>query len=242
MTNQQISKSVGLESSLTSVESTSSDSSGCNFWQTVLVLCNVINHVLVLLTTGYLAYLSRDLSNVTNLHVLLCTIGYVLLMSEAIVTLTGENVWSRKLTRRSNSHLHWILQVLGAAFSIAGVYVMYAQRRQHFRSVHALAGIASVGAIIGIFFTGLPALFAGRLRKVVRPVIGKFFHNFLGILCFVVGMVSQIHGYKKGWLIRQTSSEVSMVMIVTTAMITVFSLIGSLRSLWEQFKGHFKCR
>lgn len=156
--------------------------------------------------------------------------------------LTGENVWSRKLTRRSNSHLHWILQVLGAAFSVAGVYVMYIRRSNHFRSVHALTGIASVGAIIGIFLTGLPALFAVRLRKLVRPVIGKFFHNFLGIFCFVVGMVSQIYGYKKGWLVRQTSNEVSIVMIVTTIMITVFSLIGSLRSLWEQFKGLFKCR
>lgn len=75
MKEQQTSKPVGLEATLDYEESTSSVSKDCNFWQTVLVLCNVINHVLVLLTTGYLAYLSRDLSNTTNLHVLLCTIG-----------------------------------------------------------------------------------------------------------------------------------------------------------------------
>ncbi|XP_058800994.1 uncharacterized protein LOC131669842 [Phymastichus coffea] len=210
-----------------------------NCWRTLFTLVNAINHVLVLLTTGYLVYLARDLSISTNLHVVLCTIGYVLLMSEAIVALTGENLWSRKLSRRFNSHVHWVLQAIGAACSITGVYVLW---RGSFRSIHALVGIASVGAIIGIFITGLPAIFATRLRKVIRPVIGKFIHNFLGILCFVGGMYAQIEGYKKGWLRKKVSNDVIQVMIVTTFMIIVFSLMGSLRSLWEQFKGLFNCR
>ena len=162
-------------------------------------------------------------------------------MAEAIVVLTGENVWTRRLTRRSNSHLHWILQVLGAVCSIAGIYVMYRRKKRHFVSTHALLGIISVGGIAVLFLSGLPALFAARLRKTVRPVIGKFIHNFLGILCFAIGMASQCYGYKKRWS-AEAPQGMGTVLIATTAMITVFSLIGSLRSLWEQFKSLANCR
>lgn len=161
-------------------------------------------------------------------------------MSQAIISLTSENLWSRKLSRRFNSHVHWILQVIGAACNIAGVYVMW--RGGRFRTTHAILGIVSVGSVIVIFITGIPALFAARLRKVVRPVIGKFIHNFLGLMCFVVGMLAQMYGYNKRWLRSQVSSEVVLLFIVTTAMITCFSVIGSIRSLWEQLKGLFNCR
>lgn len=166
---------------------------------------------------------------------------YVLLMSEAIVALTGENVWSRKLTRRSNSHLHWMFQLVGAGFSIVGVLVIYVKRSSHFRSYHSLIGGISVGCMSLIVLSGLPALFAAKLRKLVRPVLVKGLHNCLGIAIFVSGIVAQILGYDKFFMRSKTSGEMIDVLIVTTAMIAVFSLIGSLRSLWEQLKGICRC-
>lgn len=53
----------------------------------------------------------------------------------------SSNSWSRLHGRRTNSHLHWILQVVGASLSLAGCIVEYETRRRHFRGIHATTGM-----------------------------------------------------------------------------------------------------
>ncbi|CAB0032452.1 unnamed protein product [Trichogramma brassicae] len=206
-------------------------------WQLLLMLLNGINHVLVLLVTGYMVYLTSHLTKPIDYHVLLCTLGYVLFMSEAIVSLGGTNLWSRFLSRRTNSHLHWILQVLGALCFVAGVIVIYLDKQRHFRSVHAKLGIASVGAAAFIFLSGVVSLFAFRLRKLVKPLLSKFTHNTLGLACFAVGIAAQCYGYKKHWMVTNKGDHMKDYLIAATAGIALISVIGALRTWYGQLKG-----
>ncbi|XP_015602840.1 cytochrome b561 domain-containing protein 2 [Cephus cinctus] len=203
----------------------------------ILIAINCVNHILILLVTGYIMYLTVKPFNTFDRHVLFCTIGYVLLMAEATVILAGENVWTICLTRRGNSHLHWILQLIGAASIIYGVYVVYDVKRVHFNSQHGITGLTSVVLMIVSIVLGVPALFAARLRRTVKPVVSKFIHNLLGISCFVVGIASQIMGYELNWMKARVPDEVILLFIIATVMVTVFSLIGALRSLWGQLLG-----
>ena len=155
-------------------------------------------------------------------------------MSEGIILLAEENLWTKFLSRQTNKHVHWILQVGSAVFSITGVTVLYLDRKKHFKSTHSTIGIISVSFIFLILLLGVLAFFSARLRQFVRPVILKFLHNFLGIFCFVMGMVAMIYGLEKRWMKRHSSAEKAEACIIFTYIITVFSLVGALRSLFNQ--------
>lgn len=129
-------------------------------------------------------------------------------MAEAILAFYATTSWSRFHSRRTKNNIHWIMQVVGSILSIAGCIVEYRDRRTHFRSIHSMTGKPTTDAkllvnpsipfffcvgLISIVFllisllNGISALWAHELRKCVKPVYNKFFHNFVGIATFVIG-------------------------------------------------------
>lgn len=161
-------------------------------------------------------------------------------MSEAIAALSGDGILSRNLSRRIISHIHWVLQCLGGSFSIAGFVVMYQVKETHFKSIHAILGLASLVIMLVLSFSGILALYGTSLREKIRPVTNKMCHNFLGISCFVLGMASECYAYKKKWMTSVAGNDISILCTVFTALIVIFSLIGALRSLRRQVKGTFR--
>ncbi|XP_051175184.1 uncharacterized protein LOC127290554 [Leptopilina boulardi] len=204
------------------------------FGRICLSLVNLVNHIMIGFLTIYIIYLGRNLSNNTNLHAVLSTVGYVLLMSEAIVVLAEENLWTNFLSRQVSKYIHWILQVGAAVFIIVGVGVKYDKKENHFLSTHAITGIISVGLIIFVALTGIFALNSVKLRRIIKPVLFKLIHNIFGIGCFVIGMTSLLYGYEKKWMKVNASYEMNLTCVILTYAITVFSLVGALSSLCNQ--------
>lgn len=65
-------------------------------------------------------------------------------MAESILCFSRNNSWTVVHSRRTNSHIHWILQVVGAGLSIAGCVIEYFDRPTHFGSIHSVTGISLV--------------------------------------------------------------------------------------------------
>lgn len=204
------------------------------FGRICLSVANLVNHIMIGFLTIYIIYLGRDLSNNTNVHAVLSTIGYVLLMSEAIVVLAEENLWTNFLSRQVSKHIHWILQVGAAVFIIVGVAVKYDKKESHFHSTHAITGIISVGLIIFVALMGIFAFYSVELRRIIRPVLFKLIHNIFGIGCFVIGMTSLLYGYEKKWMTIKATDEMKLTSVILTYAITVFSLVGAFGSLFNQ--------
>lgn len=160
---------------------------------------------------------------------------YILLMSEAIVVLASDNTLTASLSRRANKHLHWILQALGLILNLVGIGMMYNVKSIHFRSIHGILGLTSLVIICVMTIFGYPVWIAWKLRKFVRPVITKFFHSFLGIAGFVIGMITQCYGYKKFWVYHVTKMKYANdTLLVLTILITMLSLRDALISLYRQ--------
>ncbi|XP_076285673.1 transmembrane reductase CYB561D2 [Lasioglossum baleicum] len=215
----------------------STESSTCK--QKILTTIDCVNHVLIGFLTALTLFYSARSASTMDLHVTLCTVGYVLLMSEGIIWLAGDNVLTRPISRRVRSHVHWVLQVLGLVCILAGVIVMYQakekNKRGHFKSVHAILGLTSVVIMIVLAVCGYPVLVAVKLRKLIKPVIIKCTHNFLGIACLVLGMAAQILGYQMKWLPRESGSrELQTVTIVFASIITILSVRNALPNLFLQ--------
>lgn len=219
--------------------SASSSAESSTSKQSTLTTIDCLNHLLIGYLTGLTLLYSAWSVSTIDLHVTLCTLGYVLLMSEGIIWLAGDNVITGPVSRRARSHAHWVLQVLGLVCILVGVVVMYqaktAKNRHHFTSVHAILGISSVVIMLVLAICGYPVLFAVKLRKLIKPVIIKFTHNFLGIACFVLGMAAQILGYQMNWLNRVSgTTELQMVAIVLTSITTILSVRNALPNLFLQ--------
>ncbi|CAK9819710.1 Probable transmembrane reductase CYB561D1 [Anthophora quadrimaculata] len=210
--------------SSSSSSNSSANSEGSDTKRSVYSICvtglDLVNHILIACLTVFTLYHCLPSTSVFNLHVTLCTLGYVLLMSEAILILAGESILTNFLTHRAKKHLHWILQVLGVACTVSGVVLMFRVKQVHFRSTHAILGITSVSVMLILTIFGYP-VFTLRFRNVIRPVVMKFGHNLLGMLCFTIGIASQCYGYRK---FRSLSEETQTTCIVVALIIVALSL------------------
>lgn len=156
-------------------------------------------------------------------------------MSEAIVVLAGENILTSAFSRQVNKNIHWVLQVLGLTCNLVGIGIMYNAKSAHFLSTHGILGFSSLVIMCVLAIFGYPVLIAVKLRKFVRPIVIKLVHNFLGVVCFILGMLAQCYGYRKRWVYHVTQVEdVDMVLLVLTAVIMLLSLRGALFSLASQ--------
>ncbi|XP_063976478.1 uncharacterized protein LOC135162200 [Diachasmimorpha longicaudata] len=200
----------------------------------ILSIVNFVNHVIVLSVTGFILYLAGWELNVTSVHAGLCTVGYVLLMSEGLMVLTSESPLSRQLkSYKTRSHVHWCLQILGASFTIAGTSIIYLTKKNHFRSVHGILGITSVAIMIFLGISGASVFYAYQLRKILKPVGTKAMHNFLGIACFIIGIVCQCYGYNKKWMTKKCGQDVATFCIVLTAISALICLHRPFVSLYR---------
>lgn len=156
-------------------------------------------------------------------------------MSEAIIVLAGGNILTSAFSRQTNKNIHWVLQVLGLISNLVGIGIMYNAKSAHFLSTHGIIGFSSLVIMCALAIFGYPVLIAVKLRKFVRPVVIKLVHNFLGIACFVLGMLAQCYGYRKRWLYNVTQVEnIDIILLVLTAAITLLSLRNALFSLASQ--------
>lgn len=53
-----------------------------------------------------------------------------------------------------------------------------------------ITGIISIFFMMGAFVNGTLALWAPEIRRWIKPVYSKWFHNCIGIIAFVIGMAS----------------------------------------------------
>ncbi|XP_033323388.2 transmembrane reductase CYB561D2 isoform X1 [Megalopta genalis] len=202
--------------------------------QKLLTTIDCVNHLLIGFLTALTLYYSARTLGTLDVHITLCTLGYILLMSEGIIWLAGEDVITGSISRQTRKHVHWILQVLGLVCVIAGVAVMYKVKKFHFRSNHGILGISSLVIMLFLAIWGYPVLIAARLRKLVKPVILKFAHNMLGIVCLVLGMAAQILGFQMRWLPEDIPHARSLAVILT-AIVTILTVRSALPKLCSQF-------
>lgn len=83
---------------------------------------------------------------------------------------------------------------------------------------------------------GIWAYFAYELRSYMKPFQSKFLHNFHSMLCFIIGMISLITGYRYGSthdLFETRDIEYSLIAFAVISM--CLSLIGAVRACLKFF-------
>lgn len=79
---------------------------------------------------------------------------------------------------------------------------------------------------------GVWSFFAFQLRSIMRPINTKFVHYILSLICFIVGMMSLISGYRYGDTHDLlTAKSVEYTLIGIAVITSVLSLIGVAKSI-----------
>lgn len=90
--------------------------------------------------------------------------------------------------------------------------------------------------ILFSFILGFAAANSQTFSHIARPVLIKFLHNILGIIGYVIGMISLIYAYYTHWFVYYTSYETRMVASVATGILTVWPLYAALNNCYGQFR------
>lgn len=218
-----------------------------NSWNSVATLevfINNVNHALIAVTTFYISWYSWQVGfnhNETG-HTWFSTLGYQLFMAEGIMATYNRNTFTMGIKSRAwKIRAHWILQVIGSGFVLYGtpmlIYYREVENKKHFHSSHAVTGLISFILLVLSFLSGFSALFSVEMKNYVKPLFSKAVHNFLSSACYVVGMVSIIIAYyTKRWITRKDPGGMRELMIYFCILNTIFTMIGPLKTVWNQFK------
>lgn len=94
-----------------------------------------------------------------------------------------------------------------------------------------IPGLVSTIFLLINLAMGLAAFFSIKLRNLIKPIISKTLHVFLGLTGFVLGMVTLYYGIIK---LKRSVDETFVTMLAVFSLITlVLSSIGTLKTLFR---------
>ncbi|KAH1007457.1 hypothetical protein HUJ04_004687 [Dendroctonus ponderosae] len=176
-------------------------------------------------------------------HVVLCTFGYIPLMAESVMLFLGDELWSRQMTRTAKYTIHGIIVSLATALIICGDSVVfhYIEPGHHLYTAHGITGLISLIFLVISIPVGLVIKYHREVNPYLpfRLIWYKAIHNILGILGYVIGIVSLCYAFYTNWFIYYTTYESRLLALVVTILASLWTLNGAVLSLAHQIKSVF---
>lgn len=97
-------------------------------------------------------------------------------------------------------------------------------------------GLASFAFLILTMLNGVTNLFSREMRKMIKPVYQRFFHNLMALVTFVLGMAALYYGIEKRTIRSYATEEICLILKIFLCITIVTSSIAALRSGYEQLK------
>lgn len=182
-------------------------------------------------------------------------------MAEGMMSFYPSNSFTFLNSPQAKKWVHILLQILGSAFAIIGVYIEIYSKwgRTHFTSNHAIlgellsatsskylykifihTGLVSTILLFITFFNGIFAMNSMKLKKFLKPLHLKISHNLLSIGAFVIGMASIIDGYlTKRVMQTNDPGDVRYWMVVFSIVSVILTVLGPLKNLYSQISDAF---
>lgn len=123
-------------------------------------------------------------------------------MSEAILIFSPHGCPIKKLTHRTKSRFHWILQSLCVSCAVLGIVTIYYNKhlngKPHLTSWHGVLGVMTLWVIILQSLAALPLLYHS-LAKGWSLAKLKQYHAATGMVTYLLGSISLVLGLSSAW-------------------------------------------
>lgn len=161
-------------------------------------------------------------------------------MTNAIMSISYNNILTNSSTRRAVVLIHGILQAFaGILISIAFTTIMLHKNRNgssHFVSVHGIFGLIAVVFTIISIIGGALTNYSFQLRNLIRPVIMKIVHLFIGVLSFLLGMIALGYGIYSRWFTNRVSEEIQATFLSIIVLVTLYLMYKPLIHIIQRVK------
>ena len=108
----------------------------------------------------------------------------------------------------------------------------------HFQSTHSIFGLITFIFTLLTVFGGVWTKYSFQLRNIVKPTLIKVFHSLLGIVVYVLAIITIILGFNQMWF--ESSDDymrpiITILLIITTIYVLVKSFIMALSRAKDYF-------
>ncbi|CAG06898.1 unnamed protein product, partial [Tetraodon nigroviridis] len=159
-------------------------------------------HCICIIFTIFVTLQSRPGSSLFSWHPFLMTLAFSLFMTEAILIFSPHGFPIQKLTYRTKSRCHWILQGLCVSCAVLGVAAIYYNKhlngKPHLTSWHGVLGAMTLWVVMLQSLAALPLLYPS-LAKGWSLARLKRYHAATGMLTYLLGSVSLVLGLTSAW-------------------------------------------
>lgn len=196
----------------------------------------VINQLCIGFVTIWVSWtcLRQDLSGI-RLHAWLVTFGFVFLMAEGMMCFYDGSWLTVRYSRKYKTAFHVVLQVLGGGMGVAGCLIQLIRDDWSVSvTLHARLGFAAFILCLISLLSGLAAVLARSIGRVVSPLINKTFHVVLSFAAFVIAMMAQFYGYTQTGIFSGQGQDFVILMQVVTMVAMVLTSIGAIKSLYQK--------
>ena len=128
---------------------------------------------------------------------------FSLFMSEAVLMFSPHLSPIKKLTQRTKSRFHWILQGLCVSCAFLGIVAIYYNKhlngKPHFTSWHGVLGVMTLWLTVLQLLAALPLLYHS-LAKGWSLAKLKQYHAATGMATYLLGSISLVLGLSSAWV------------------------------------------
>lgn len=151
-------------------------------------------------------------------------------MTEAVLSLSKDNLFTGTLHKVDRVRLHWVFQVIACSLIIIGFIIVFINKdylnKEHFKTWHGLLGFIGIVCTIPTCLNGIAALYFASLRQLIPPKITKFVHILSGIITLSCGGIALILSVYTKWFERHSNSNIITFLLGLT--FASFAVIWSL--------------
>ncbi|XP_030562080.1 uncharacterized protein LOC115763597 [Drosophila novamexicana] len=197
---------------------------------------NVLNQLCIGFVTIWICWncLRTGLVGI-RLHVWLASFGFVFLMAEGMMCFYDGNWLTLRYTRKTKTAVHVVLQILGGGMGVAGCLVQLIRDDWNFGpTIHSRLGFAAFVLSLISLLSGIVAVLARSLSRIVSPLANKTFHVLLSLATFVIAMLAQFYGYTQTGIFKGQGNDFVILMQVVTLVAMVLTCIALLKSLYQK--------
>ncbi|KAH8377105.1 hypothetical protein KR093_003464 [Drosophila rubida] len=198
---------------------------------------NVLNQLCIGFVTFWICWncLRVGLTGI-RLHVWLVSFGFVFLMAESMMCFYNANWLTLRYTRKRKTAIHVVLQLLGGGMGVAGCLVQLIRDDWSISvTVHARLGFAAFILCLVALLSGISAVLARSLSRIVSPLANKTFHVILSLGTFVTAMLAQFYGYTQTGIFKGQGQDFVIFMQVVTLIAMVLTCIAPFKSLYHKY-------
>ncbi|XP_018022790.1 transmembrane reductase CYB561D2 [Hyalella azteca] len=191
---------------------------------------------------GYIGILAKPSSSLFSYHPAFMTLAFIGMLSSAVLLLNRDV----KLSRRSKTFLHWLLNGLAGIAAAVGFGSIYYNKelnnKPHFTSWHGLIGATACALLLSqLTFGGIM-----NYPQYAKPVLSysalRRCHAISGTTVYLLGSGAFIFGLFTTWFQSQASALAIITVIGAQALVLgsilqqVWKGLGVLNKSWKNVK------